>query len=65
LSEVFDDIDLLSSKIIPMNSCDHHDIPFCRREKVWNQQRKEPVLGKKSAYELLMEKAMSRVKISS
>ena len=36
-----------------------------RPETVWSQQKKEPVLGKKSAYELLMEKAMSRVKISS
>ena len=36
-----------------------------RPETVWSQQKKEPVLGKKSAYELLMEKAMSRVKVSS
>jgi pyruvate,water dikinase len=36
-----------------------------RPETVWSQQKKQPVLGKKSAYELLMEKAMSRVKISS
>jgi hypothetical protein len=32
---------------------------------VWSQQKKEPVLGKKSAYELLMEKAMARVKVGS
>src|SRR4030043_311811 len=36
-----------------------------RPETVWSQQKKEPVLGKKSAYELLMEKALSRVKLSS
>jgi pyruvate,water dikinase len=36
-----------------------------RPETVWSQRQKEPVLGKKSAYELLMEKALSRVKISS
>jgi len=36
-----------------------------RPETVWSQQKKGPVLGKKSAYELLMEKALSRVKISS
>ncbi|NWG03759.1 MAG: phenylphosphate synthase subunit beta [Syntrophaceae bacterium] len=36
----------------------------CRPETVWSQKRKEPVLGKKSAYELLMEKALSRVKIN-
>jgi len=35
-----------------------------RPETVWSQQKKEPVLGKKSAYELLMEKALSRVKVS-
>ena len=36
-----------------------------RPETIWSQQKKEPVLGKKSAYELLMEKALSRVKIAS
>ena len=36
-----------------------------RPETIWSQQKKEPVLGKKSAYELLMEKALQRVKISS
>jgi pyruvate,water dikinase len=36
-----------------------------RPETVWSQKRKGPVLGKKSAYELLMEKALSRVKVSS
>jgi pyruvate,water dikinase len=36
-----------------------------RPETVWSQQKKEPVLGGKSAYDLLMEKALSRVKVSS
>ena len=36
-----------------------------RPETIWSQQKKEPVLGKKSAYELLMEKALTRIKISS
>ena len=36
-----------------------------RPETIWSQQKKDPVLGKKSAYELLMEKALSRVKIGS
>lgn len=36
-----------------------------RPETVWSQKRKEPVLGKKSAYELLMEKALQRIKIGS
>jgi len=36
-----------------------------RPETVWSQKKKEPVLGKKSVYELLMEKALSRVKIGS
>jgi pyruvate,water dikinase len=36
-----------------------------RPETVWSQKKKEPILGKKSAYELLMEKALSRVKLSS
>jgi hypothetical protein len=35
-----------------------------RPETIWSQQIKEPVLGKKSAYELLMEKALSRVKVN-
>jgi pyruvate,water dikinase len=34
-----------------------------RPETVWSQQKKEPVLGKKSAYDLLMEKVLSRVKV--
>jgi pyruvate,water dikinase len=34
-----------------------------RPETVWSQKKKEPVLGKKSVYELLMEKALSTVKI--
>jgi len=36
-----------------------------RPETIWSQQKKEPVLGKKNVYELLMEKALSRVKVSS
>jgi pyruvate,water dikinase len=36
-----------------------------RPETIWSQQRKEPVLGKKSAYELLMEKALTRIKLGS
>lgn len=35
-----------------------------RPETVWSQKKKEPILGKKSAYELLMEKALSTVKIN-
>lgn len=36
-----------------------------RPETVWSQKKKEPVLGSKSAYELLMEKALTRIKIHS
>jgi hypothetical protein len=36
-----------------------------RPETIWSQKKKEPILGKKSAYELLMEKALSTVKIGS
>jgi pyruvate,water dikinase len=36
-----------------------------RPETVWSQQKKGPVLGKKSGYEFLMEKALSRVKVTS
>jgi len=36
-----------------------------RPETVWSQQKKEPVLGKKSAYEFLMEKALTRIRINS
>ncbi len=35
-----------------------------RPETVWSQRKKEPVLGKKSAYELLMEKALTRIKVN-
>ena len=47
----------------------HNPFPFniymvqSRPETVWSQKKKEPVLGKKSVYDLLMEKALSRVKI--
>jgi pyruvate,water dikinase len=49
----------------------HNPFPFnifmvqSRPETVWSQKKKEPVLGGKSPYELLMEKALSRVKIGS
>jgi pyruvate,water dikinase len=36
-----------------------------RPETIWSQQKKEPVLGKKSVYELLMEKALTRIKVNS
>jgi len=47
------------------------DMPFpenmfivqARPETVWSQREKEPVLGKKSGYELLMEKALSTIKV--
>ena len=34
-----------------------------RPETVWSQRRKEPIIGKKSVYELLMEKALTSIKI--
>jgi pyruvate,water dikinase len=34
-----------------------------RPETVWSQQEKKPALGGKSAYELLMEKALKRIRI--
>jgi len=37
----------------------------CRPETVWSQKKKEPILGKKSAYELLIEKVLSTVRIGS
>jgi pyruvate,water dikinase len=36
-----------------------------RPETVCSQQKKEPILGKKSVYDLLMEKALTPVKIRS
>ena len=36
-----------------------------RPETVWSQRKKGPVLGKKSGYELLMEKALSTIKVKS
>jgi len=35
-----------------------------RPETVWSQKRKEPVLGKKTGFELLMERAMTRIKVT-
>jgi pyruvate,water dikinase len=34
-----------------------------RPETVWSQRKKEPVIGRKSGYELLMEKALSTIKV--
>jgi pyruvate,water dikinase len=34
-----------------------------RPETVWSQRKREPVIGSKSGYELLMEQAMKRIKI--
>ena len=34
-----------------------------RPETVWSQRKKEPIIGKKSGYQLLMEQAMKRIKI--
>ncbi len=34
-----------------------------RPETVWSQRRKEPIIGKKSGYELLMEKALTPIKV--
>jgi len=47
------------------------DIPFpenvfivqSRPETVWSQRKKEPIIGKKSGYELLMEKALAPTKV--
>lgn len=35
-----------------------------RPETVWSQRKKKSVLGKKSGYQLLMDQAMKRIKIS-
>jgi pyruvate,water dikinase len=48
-----------------------HDFSFpesifivqARPETVWSQRKKEPVIGKKTGYQLLMEQAMKRIKI--
>ncbi|MBW1774207.1 MAG: hypothetical protein JRJ82_15145, partial [Deltaproteobacteria bacterium] len=34
-----------------------------RPETVWNQRRKESVIGEKTGYQLLMEQAMKRIKL--
>ena len=49
-----------------------HDLPFpenvfivqSRPETVWSQKPKASLLGNKSGYELLMEKALSQIKVS-
>ncbi|MGB9627912.1 MAG: PEP/pyruvate-binding domain-containing protein [Thermodesulfobacteriota bacterium] len=35
-----------------------------RPETIWSQKEKGPVLGKKTAYELLMEKALSQIRVN-
>ncbi len=48
------------------------DLPFpdnvfvvqARPETVWSQKKKESVIGKKSGYQLLMEQAMKRIKMT-
>jgi len=35
-----------------------------RAESVWSQHKREPIIGKKSGYELLMEKALSKTKVN-
>ncbi len=48
------------------------DLPFpenlfivqSRPETVWSQRKKAPLIGEKSGFELLMEKAMTRIKIT-
>ncbi len=47
------------------------DLPFpenifivqARPETVWGQRKKEPVIGQKSGYQLLMEQAMKRIRL--
>ena len=34
-----------------------------RPETVWSQRKKEPIIGKKSGYELLMERALTSIKV--
>jgi len=34
-----------------------------RPETVWSRRKKEPVLGKKTGYQLLMDQAMKRIKL--
>jgi pyruvate,water dikinase len=49
-----------------------NDLPFpenlfivqSRPETVWSQREKGPIIGTKSGFELLMEKAMARIKIT-
>lgn len=48
-----------------------NDLPFpenivmlqCRPEQVWSQRKKEPIIGKKSGYELVMERALKSTKV--
>ncbi len=42
---------------------DNMFIVQARPETVWSQRKREPVIGKKSGYQLLMERAMKRIKI--
>jgi pyruvate, water dikinase len=47
------------------------DLPFpenifilqSRAETIWNQRRKDPIIGRKSGYELLLERAMKTMKV--
>ena len=72
LTKIANNIESLYGRAMDIEWAIDDDLPFpenifvvqARPETVWSQKKKGSVLGKKSGYQLLMEQAMKRIKIS-
>ena len=72
LTKIGNNIESLYGRAMDIEWAIDDDLPFpenifvvqARPETVWSRKKKDSVLGKKSGYQLLMEQAMKRIKIS-
>ena len=72
LTKIANNIESLYEKAMDIEWAIDDDLPFpenifvvqARPETVWSRKKQDSVLGKKSGYQLLMEQAMKRIKIS-
>ena len=72
LTKIANNIESLYGRAMDIEWAIDDDLPFpenifvvqARPETVWSQKKKGSLLGKKSGYQLLMEQAMKRIKIS-
>jgi pyruvate,water dikinase len=73
LTKIANNIESLYGRAMDIEWAIDDDLPFpenifvvqARPETVWSRKKKDSLLGKKSGYQLLMEQAMKRIKISS